>query len=107
MKINLGQMMNRESWLCFARWAKKKVCLAGRWLLIQHSHALDITAVALVLVVVVYLVVALLYLAPPGVNKPPSGQLELATDVIDRLELWVEQRDAILSAGLEVPEGVL
>lgn len=106
-KINFRQLAKRDTWLRLVRRVRVGVRLSGRWLLIRHSHALDVTAVALVLLMAGYLVVTLLYLEPPGVSAMPPGQPELVTDVIDHLELWIEQRDADLSSGLKVPEGVL
>lgn len=107
MKVDLKKMINREVWRRFWHRARVGPRLATRWLLILHGHALDVAAVALVLVLAMYLVVILLYLAPPGVSGRPPDRLELATDVIDHLELWIEQRDAILSSGLSVPKGAL
>lgn len=107
MKVDLKNVMSRDIWHRFGHRVRVGLRLAVQWLLILHGHALDIVAVALVLVLATYLVVILLYLAPPGVNATPPGRLELATDVIDRLELWIERRDAILSSGLSVPKGVL
>ncbi len=107
MKIDFKNVISQEVWRRFGHRVRGGLRLAVQWLLILHGHALDIVAVALVLVLAMYLVVILLYLAPPGVNEAPPDRLELATDVIDRLELWIEQRDAILSSGLSVPEGVL
>ena len=107
MKVDLKNVMSQETRHHFVHRVRVGLHLAAQWLLILHGHALDIVAVALVLVLAMYLVVTLLYLAPPGVNATPPGRSELATDVIDRLELWIEQRDAILSSGLSVPKGVL
>ncbi|MFH1354000.1 MAG: hypothetical protein ABIH36_01810 [bacterium] len=106
-KMDLRKLVKRETWLHLVRRVRTGVRAGGRWLLIRHSHALDVAAVALVLLIAGYLVITLLYLEPPGVNAAPPGQLELATDVIDRLELWIEQWDTDLSSSLKIPEGVL
>jgi len=65
-----------------------------RLLLVQHRHAVDVVAVVMALALALYLVVVLLYLDPPGVTPVAQSVEELAVDRIDRLEYWIEVREA-------------
>ncbi len=107
MKIDVKLLTDKENWLRLTHKLKNKFRSVGRWVLTGHSHALDIMAAVLVLLLGLYLVLTLLYLEPPGTVEQPANTLDLSTDLIDRLELWIEQWDAELSSGMSVPDGIL
>lgn len=64
------------------------------WFLVKQSRSLGIIVFALVVVLGIWLIVTLLYLKPPDLEIKEDAQLQLSDDAIDRLEYWIEVRQA-------------
>lgn len=98
MKLgNLKKITLRLDRQSLTRWGpvvRRHMAHFPKWLLLQHSHAVDLIAVILILVFASWTVVTLLYVDPPGVLGMPPATQELAVDTIDRLEFWIEEREA-------------
>lgn len=94
-KINLKKLQalsKKEFWNAFG--IRLKLSLRGlpKTLFIKHSHAIDVISVTLVLVLAGYLVLALFYFTPSDIEADSNSQQKLSVDLLDRLNLWVEER---------------
>jgi hypothetical protein len=101
---NLKIKIDKE-WL-MGRWRLVKHWLSDlpRWLLVEHSHALDVGLSILVLVVGAWRLVRVSFFAPPNVVVPEVNHEALNVDVIDELEWWIEDVEAKRSRGIIIPQ---
>lgn len=72
--------------------------------LLRHSRGLEIALFALAMVFSFYLAIRLLYLVPRDDLDQPVVGPSLKTDVLDKLEFWIEDRQWLLESGLVLPD---
>jgi len=92
MKFDLKRLGHIEEWRGVTTTLGRSLVRLTRSVLIAHSHLADLIAVALVLIAALYLVVILLYVAPPGVQVPEPETLQLNMTLTDRLVEWAQER---------------
>ncbi len=110
MKTNLFKNRQRTGHLSVDDWWQmiKRRTVSGahelpRSLFVRHSHTVDIAAVMTVLLFATMLTIYLLYLTPNNIQTTNIVQTELSSSTLDRLELWLEERNNELNRQIIIP----
>ena len=72
-------------------------------LFVQYGRLLHMLTVIAIALAAVALIWELLYVDPEGVANLPSSNPKLLTEGIDRLEFWIEEREAVRQKSLDLP----
>lgn len=106
MKIDFKNWLKKELWIGKARQIKSLLLRLPKWLLIKHGHALDVAAVVLVMLFAFLIIAKALYFEPSGVISSPVAKNLLSVSSINRIVVWMEEREAESEKELEIPEGL-
>lgn len=74
-------------------------------LFVQYGRMLHLITVGIIAIAAMILIWDLLYVDPEGVVSLPSAKPKLFTEGIDKLEFWIEEREAARQRELVLPTG--
>lgn len=95
-----------DYWFVGVRFLKSGVHKLPRWLFIKHTHTIDVMAIVVVLLFAAILVITLLFITPEQGPVATIDQKDLSTVTIDRLELWLEERNNELNSDIQIRSNV-
>ncbi len=97
--------MNKEWCLSKLRWIRGIMRGLPHWLLVEHSHVVNLFLSVVILMVAAFLLIRVSFFAPKDMVVPKAEREELEVNLIDELEWWIEDIEAKKSRGLMIDEG--